>query len=293
MKEMLLLGFAVTAALFGTVQAASFAKAAEPKKAIVVVSFGTSVEATRKLTIEACEEKIRAAFPEYEVRRAFTSQKIISILKQRDKLAVDTPEEALQRLQQEGYADVIVQPLHIIAGLEFHDVVKAAKQFESGFQSLKIGMPLLAASEDYLNVAKAVHAHLPQTGEKEAVVLMGHGTPHPANAAYLALEHVFQNLGMERVFIGTVEGYPELGDVIEKLQQLEIKAVTVTPFMVVAGDHALNDMASDEDDSWKMQLQKAGFTVNTMIKGLGEYPEIQDIYVQHVRAAIEGEPAGH
>lgn len=293
MKEMLLLGFAVTAALFGTIHATLPANAAEPKKAIVVVSFGTSVEATRKLTIEACEENIRAAFPEYDVRRAFTSEKIISILKERDKLNVDTPVEALQKLQQEGYTDVILQPLHIIAGLEFHDVVKMAKPFESGFQSLKIGSPLLAATEDYLKVAEALKAHLPETGTNEAVVFMGHGTPHPANAAYLALERVFGNLGMERVFIGTVEGYPELKDVIAALQKHAIKSVTVTPFMVVAGDHALNDMAGDDDDSWKMQLQNAGFSVNTIIKGLGEYPEIQGIYVQHVRAAIEGKPAEH
>lgn len=293
MKEMLLLGFAVTAALFGTIHATLPANAAEPKKAIVVVSFGTSVEATRKLTIEACEENIRAAFPEYDVRRAFTSEKIISILKERDKLNVDTPVEALQKLQQEGYTDVILQPLHIIAGLEFHDVVKMAKPFESGFQSLKIGSPLLAATEDYLKVAEALKAHLPETGTNEAVVFMGHGTPHPANAAYLALERVFGNLGMERVFIGTVEGYPELKDVIAALQKHAIKSVTVTPFMVVAGDHALNDMAGDDDDSWKMQLQKAGFSVNTIIKGLGEYPEIQGIYVQHVRAAIDGQPVEH
>ncbi len=293
MKEMLLLGFAVAAALFGTIHVSSLANAAETKKAIVVVSFGTSVEATRKLTIEACEENIRAAFPEYEVRRAFTSEKIISILKQRDNLAVDTPDEALQKLQQEGYAEVIVQPLHIIAGLEFHDVVKTAKRFESAFQSLRIGMPLLAATADYLNVADALKQQLPETGANEAVVLMGHGTPHPSNAAYLALEHVFRNLGMDRVFIGTVDGYPELSDVIGTLRTREIKTVTLVPFMVVAGDHAMNDMASDKDDSWKMRLQQAGFTVNIILQGLGEQAAIQDIYVQHVRDAIAGQRSGH
>ena len=264
-----------------------------PKKAIVAVSFGTSVESTRKLTIEACEEAIRAAFPEYDARRAFTSRKIIAILKQRDNLDVDTPEQALQRLYQEGYVEVIVQPLHIIAGLEFHDVAKTTKQFTSRFQSLRIGMPLLAATDDYFSVADALKSQFSEIGAREAVVLMGHGTAHPANAAYLALERILHHHGMERVFIGTVEGYPERDHVIATLQKLEITTVTLAPLMLVAGDHALNDMAGDDEDSWKTQLQRAGFRVNIRMQGLGELPAIQNIYVQHIRDAIAGKRGGH
>jgi len=263
------------------------------KKAIVVVSFGTSVEATRKLTIEACEAQIRVAFPGYDVRRAFTSRKIIAILKQRDHLFVDTPEEALQRLHDEGYADVIVQPLHIIAGLEFHDVAKTVKQFESCFQSLRMSMPLLATTDDYFSVADALKPHYSELGIHEAVVLMGHGTAHPANAAYLALERILHHRGMERVFIGTVEGYPERDHVIATLQRLGVTTVTLAPLMLVAGDHAINDMAGDGDDSWKTQLQSAGLSVNIRMQGLGELPAIQKIYVQHVRDAIARKRGGH
>lgn len=262
------------------------------KKAIVVVSFGTSVAATRTLTIEACEAAIRAAFPKYDVRRAFTSRTIIAILKQRDNLDVDTPEQALQRLAQEGYAEVIVQPLHIIAGLEFHDVAKTAKQFESRFQSLRIGMPLLATTDDYLSVADALETQFSESGECDAVVLMGHGTAHPANAAYLALERILHHHGMKRVLIGTVEGYPEREHVIAALQKLGVTTVTLAPLMLVAGDHAMNDMAGDDDDSWKTQLQQAGFRVNIRMQGLGELPAIQAIYIQHIRAAIAGK-RGH
>ncbi|GAK49132.1 precorrin-4 C11-methyltransferase [Candidatus Moduliflexus flocculans] len=262
------------------------------KKAIVVVSFGTSVEATRKRTIEACEAAIRDAFPEYDARRAFTSQTIIAILKQRDNLNVDTPEQALQRLHQEGYTDVIVQPLHIIAGLEFHDVAKTAKQFESHFHSLRIGMPLLATTDDYLSVADVLKTQFSEIGERDAVVLMGHGTAHPANAAYLALERILRTHGMERAFIGTVEGYPERDQVIATLQTLGVTTVTLAPLMLVAGDHAINDMAGDDNDSWKRQLQQAGFRVNIRMQGLGELPAIQSIYIQHIRAAIAGK-RGH
>lgn len=267
--------------------------ASASKKAILVVSFGTSVAETRKVTIEACEQKIQAAFPDYEVRRAFTSEKIISILKTRDQFFVDTPEEALQKLRQDGFTEVIVQPLHIIAGLEFHDVVKAVAPFRSAFQTLNVGMPLLAATDDYLSAAAALKAQLPELTEDGAVVLMGHGTPHPANAAYLALQQVFAQVGMERVFIGTVEGYPELDDVIGQLKRANVRSVTLMPFMLVAGDHALNDMAGEDKDSWKNRLTEAGFQVNAMLRGLGENPAIQDMYVQHVRHAIDGKKGGH
>ena len=256
------------------------------KKAILVVSFGASLAETRTLTIEACEQKIRAAFPDYEVRRAFTSQKIIAILNTRDHLLIDTPEEALERLRQDGFTDVIVQPLHIIAGIEFHDIARAVAQFRSAFHTLKIGMPLLAATDDYLSAASVLKAQLPAMTDDAAVVLMGHGTAHPANAAYLALARAFDDLGMTRVFIGTVEGSPELSDVIRQLKQANVRRVTLMPFMLAAGDHALNDMAGDGGDSWKNRLTNEGLQVNVIMRGLGENPGIQDIYAQHVRDAI-------
>lgn len=262
------------------------------KKAILVISFGTSYADTREVTIEACENVIKEAFPEYETRRAFTSNIIIKILKERDNILIDTPQEALEKLQAEGFSEVIVQPLHIIPGAEFHDVVAMVKQYESAFETIRLGMPLLATTHDYMAAVDAIAAQLPEMEDNEAVVFMGHGTHHPANAAYPALERVFEDKGFSQVFVGTVEGYPELDHVIQRLQMHEVEKVMLMPFMLVAGDHAQNDMAGDEEDSWKMQLKKEGFLVDTYLHGLGENAEIQKIYVQHIQDAIAGEQEG-
>ena len=256
------------------------------KKAILVVSFGTSYAETRKKTIEACERAIKMAFPEYEVRRAFTSKRIIKILKDRDNILIDTPREALQKLRDEGFADVSVQSLHIIPGSEFHDVVLAVKEYESAFASLRIGMPLLAAPADYEAVATTLARQFPNLADDEAVALMGHGSVHPANAAYPALEHVLEDCGCPRIWIGTVEGYPELDHVIARLRRYHIRKVTLMPLMLVAGDHAQNDMAGDDDDSWKSILEKQGFEVNIYLHGLGENTAIQQIFVQHVHDIV-------
>ena len=266
---------------------------ASEKKAILVVSFGTSYADTRKVTIEAVEQQVQDTFTEYEMRRAFTANIIINILRDRDGIDVDAPEQALQTLQDEGFTEVIVQPLHVIPGAEFHDLVMTVGKFKAGFEKLVIGSPLLASSEDYMNAAAALKTQLPELGDGEAVVLMGHGTHHPANAAYPALERVFEDAGLHNVLVGTVEGYPELEHVISKLKRLNIRKVTLMPFMLVAGDHAQNDMAGDEEDSWKTILTNKGFDVDVILKGMGENPQIQAIYLQHVEQAIKGEGARH
>jgi sirohydrochlorin cobaltochelatase len=270
-----------------------YISADQSKKAILVVSFGTSYADTRQVTIEACEAKIRETFSDYEVRRAFTSSMIIAIMKKRDNIHVETPEEALQTLQTEGFSEVVVQPLHIIPGSEFHDVVQIVKKYESAFEKVHLGVPLLATTEDYMAVVDALKGQLPVLQENEAVVFMGHGTHHPANAAYAALERMFDDQGLQKVFVGTVEGYPELDQVIQRLQANNIEKVILMPFMLVAGDHAKNDMAGDEEDSWKTVLKKAGYVVDTYLHGLGENPEIQNIYVQHIHRALEGQHGGH
>ena len=263
--------------------------AEQTKKAIVVVSFGTSYADTRKVTIEACENRIKDTFPDYEVRRAFTSNIIINILKERDNIIVDTLDEALTKLQDEGFSEVVVQPLHLINGAEFDEVMSTIRKFESAFAKLEVGSPLLTHIDDYMAAADALKTQLPELKENEAVVLMGHGTHHPANSAYACLERVFEEQGMQNVFMGTVEGYPTLESVIKRLKQQQIEKVTLMPFMMVAGDHAQNDMAGDEDDSWKTILKKDGFAVDAYLHGVGENAAIQDIYVQHVQKAIEGE----
>jgi len=259
------------------------------KKAILVVSFGTSYADTRKVTIEACEEKITKAFPEYDVRRAFTSQIIINKLKERDNILVDNPTEALTKLMNEGFSEVYIQPLHVINGAEYDDLVEESRAFEETFSKIVIGRPLLTNIDDYRKVVEALTEEMPERADKEAVVFMGHGTHHDANAAYACLDYVFEDEGIKNVFVGTVEGFPELDTVIKKLEKNNIEKVTLMPLMLVAGDHAQNDMAGDEKDSWKMLLKGKGYEVETILRGLGEYPKIQDLYVEHLKEAMNVE----
>ncbi|MDD4601095.1 MAG: sirohydrochlorin cobaltochelatase [Negativicutes bacterium] len=274
---------------------ASAAPAVKEKKAILVVSFGTTFPETRKLTIESVENKIQAAFPDYEVRRAFTSRIIIKRLSERDGIQVNTERQALERLKAEGYKEVIVQPLHIEAGAEYEKVRSIVSSYEQSkaFDKIALGRPMLyymgqeEKPDDYATAIKAVQTQFPELGRREAVVFMGHGGTHPSNAAYAVLQMKMVDAGLDNVFVYTVEGYPTFERVIDILKVNKIKKVTLMPFMLVAGDHANNDMAGDEDDSAKAQLLKAGFKVDTYIHGLGENSAVQDIYVQHVKDTIE------
>ena len=258
----------------------------EKMKAILVVSFGTSYHETRKLTIEACEQAIADKFSDYELRRAFTSNMIIKKMKERDKIYVDTPIEALKKLKEEGFSEVIIQPLHIIPGSEYHDLYMEARNYKDYFEKLIIGKPLLYDVKDYIEVARGLESQLPSLKEKEAVVFMGHGTEHPANSAYANLDYVFKDLGMNNVHMATVEGYPELENVIRKLKANNSEKVALMPFMLVAGDHAQNDMASDDKDSWKSILKEEGFEVETYLHGIGENKEMQKLYIGKVNELI-------
>lgn len=264
------------------------------KKAILVVSFGTTYRDGMESSIESIENKIRVTFPDYEVRRAFTSRIIIRRLAVRDGLQIDNEREALQRLQDEGYQEVYIQPLHVVVGEEYDKVKKIVVHaaYNKSFQKISIGRPLLYYTgqeekpDDYLSAIHAIEGQLPKNNSQEAVVFMGHGGLHPGNTAYAALQMKIEDAGLDRVFVYTVEGYPVLEHVIQKLKKQEIKKVTLMPFMLVAGDHVKNDMASDEEDSAKSQLIKAGFEVDVYLHGLGENPNIQDLYVQHLKDAI-------
>lgn len=261
------------------------------KKAILVVSFGTTYQAGMELGIESIENKMKVKFPDYEVRRAFTSRIIIKRLAARDGLQIDTEKEALQRLQDEGYQEVYIQPLHVVVGEEYDKVKKIVVHSAHGkaFHKIVIGRPLLyytgqeGKPDDYLNAIQAIQEQFPKLNSHEAVLLMGHGGVHPANTAYAALQMKIEDAGLDHVFVYTVEGYPILESVIKKLKMKAIKKVTLMPFMLVAGDHVKNDMASDEDDSAKSQLIKDGFEVDVYLHGLGENHKIQDIYVQHLK----------
>lgn len=269
----------------------------DKKKAILVVSFGSTYEETVKKSIESTENKIRSAFPGYDVFRAFTSRMVIRRLSERDGIQVDTEKQALERLQAAGYQEVYVQPLHIVAGEEYEkvkkNVVAYAHAKEKAFERITIGRPLLYymgqedQPDDYLAVIEAVKTQLAKPDSSEAVVFMGHGGVHPANAAYAVLQMKLEQAGFGHSYIYTVEGFPSFESVLEKLQQRKVRNVKILPFMLVAGDHANNDMAGDEPDSAKSQLLEAGFEVETQLAGLGENAAIQDIYVQHLKDAIE------
>lgn len=261
-------------------------------KAILVVSFGTTYEETRRLTIESIENFIGKKFKEYEIRRAFTSHMIIGVLKERDSIYIDTPEEALEKLAEEGYKEVIVQSLHIMPGEEYDYVASVVNNFSNRkvFGRIVLGRPILhfkgngnEIPDDYSQIVEALKLQLP---EKGAVVFMGHGTPHPSNASYACLQVVFRDNGMDNVYIGTVEGYPTLRNVINNLRRDAVKEVMLMPLMIVAGDHCMNDMASEEEDSWRSILEREGFKVNLYLHGLGENPKVKEIFASHVEDAI-------
>ena len=296
-RSILCLMTAVLFALMGMATSFSVSQAAEAptvKKAILVVSFGTTYADTRKVTTDAVEAKIKAAFPEYDVRHAFTSRIIIKKLAERDGLVVDTEKQALEKLKAEGYKEIVIQPLHVEAGDEYSKLMRVVDKYEKSFDKVSVGRPILYYTgqegekpDDYAIAIKALQDQLPKLGKNEAVGLMGHGGVNPSNTAYAALQLKLQDAGLKNVFVFTVEGYPTYENMVTALKANKIKKITLMPFMLVAGDHAHNDMAGDEKDSFKSQLTAAGFQVEAYIHGLGENKGIQDIYVQHVKDAIE------
>ncbi|MGL5642417.1 MAG: sirohydrochlorin cobaltochelatase [Paraclostridium sp.] len=256
------------------------------KKAVLVISFGTSYNETRKKTIEACESKIKDAFKDYDFFRAFTSNFIIRKLKNRDNIDIENPIQALDRLHKEGYEEVIVQTLHIICGEEFTKLKDQISQYEDKFGKITLGRPLLSQIEDYKEAIYALKLQIPELEEDEAVVFMGHGTEHEAHSAYPALDYMLKQENI-KAYVGTVEGYPEIEEVIVNLKKDKISKVRLMPFMLVAGDHAINDMAGDEEDSWKSILNESGFETKIHLQGLGENEGIQNKFVRHALDCIE------
>lgn len=255
------------------------------KTAILVVSFGTSYENTREKTIGAVERAVREAFPQAEVFRAFTSGMIIRKMR-RGGIEIDTVQEALEKLKKSGYTHVYCQPTHIMGGEEYDDLCADAAGFASQFEVLKIGRPLLFHTVDFPALVNALHEVIAPS-EDTAYVLMGHGTTHTANMVYPAFDYWLKRLGYPNVFVGTVEGYPTLDTVIEQLKEASYSKVVLLPMMLVAGDHAQNDMAGDEEDSWRSVLSRNGYQVTARLNGFGEYPEVQKLYVQHVREMLK------
>ncbi len=256
--------------------------------AILAVSFGTSYNDSRDVTIGAVEEAIEKACPEYEVRRAFTSQIIIDKLKERDGLQIDNVEEALDRAAADGIRELYVQPTHLMDGYEYTDLANALADYADQFDKVVLAKPLLSSDEDFDQVIAAITERTAEYDDGEtAICFMGHGTEAESNGVYARLQEKLAQGGYENYYIGTVEAEPSIDDVVAALKEKgTYKKVVLEPLMVVAGDHANNDMAGDEADSWKSVLEKEGYEVECILEGLGQMEAIQDIYVAHIKDAI-------
>ena len=279
---------------------------------LLVVSFGTSFNDSRANDIGGIEKALQSAYPEWSVRRAFTAQIIINHIQARDDEKIDNMEQALDRAVANGVKNLVVQPTHLMHGAEYDELTEAVEKYKDKFDSVKIAEPLLGEvgadasviNEDKAAVAEAITAESVKTAgfdsldaakeDGTAFVFMGHGTSHTAKISYSQMQTQMEQLGYENVFIGTVEGEPEetsCEEVIEKIKAAGYKKVILRPLMVVAGDHANNDMAGDDEDSWKSMFEasEAFDSIDTQIAGLGEIDAIQQLYVAHTKAAIEAE----
>ena len=277
---------------------------------LLVVSFGTSFNDSRVADIRRVKKKLQEAYPDWSVRRAFTAQIIINHVQARDDEKIDNMEQALERAVSNGVKNLVVQPTHLMHGAEYDELVDAVNNYKDKFETVTVAEPLLgevgsdaaAVNDDKKNVAEAITAEAVKTAgydsldaakeDGTAFVFMGHGTSHSAKVSYSQMAAQMSELGYENVFIGTVEGEPEetaCENVINNVKEAGYKKVVLRPLMVVAGDHANNDMAGDDEDSWKSQFEASGAfdKIDTQIAGLGEIDAIQQIYVDHTKAAIE------
>lgn len=274
--------------LFGGQALAGHAEKRENRKAILLAAFGTSVPEARE-ALGGIEGRVRKDFPGIEVRWAYTSR-IIRAKLAKEGTRIDSPEAALARLMEEGYTHVAVLSLQTIPGEEFHNLARNAGLFEQmagGFRKVIVARPLLSSHDDMERAAKAVLGHIPGRKAEDTVLLMGHGSAkHPADGLYLAMNQVFQELD-PKAYMGTVEGYPSLDDLLPKLKAGKSKKVFLVPFMAVAGDHAQNDMAGEEPDSWKSVLKKNGFTSEAVLRGTIQNSKVVDIWIDHLKAALE------
>ena len=260
---------------------------AETKKAILAVSFGTSHNDTRKVTIDAIERDMQEAFPDYMLYRAWTSKMIIKKLKNRDNVHVFTVLEAMEQMKKDGITDVLIQPTHVINGIENDLMKEDALAYRDDFHSITFGDPLLTSAEDNLAVIQAIADEFSDLAQDQVLVLMGHGTTHYANSIYAALDYTFKDKGYKNIFLGTVEAYPSMESLMRMVKEYNPSKVVLAPFMIVAGDHAKNDMAGDDPESWYSQFKAAGFEVEPVIKGLGEYTGVRSLLVEHLRVAAE------
>ena len=253
------------------------------KAAILVVHFGTTHDDTRALTIDVINAKMKEAFPGIEVREAWTSRIILRTLKERG-VGRQNPTQALIQLHEQGYTHILIQSTNIIEGTEMKELRREVEGLSLNFKDIRVGNPLLYAPEDYAVVVKAITEAMIQADRGGQKLLVGHGTPDPATASYAMFDYMLKAEGHPEYHVGTVEGYPEYEDALRLLKNGKSKTLTLAPLMFVVGDHAKNDIAGE----WKENLEKQGYKVNLYLKGLGENPTVQQLFIQHARYA-----AGH
>lgn len=255
---------------------------------LLVLSFGTSYNDSRRLTIGAIEQSLEDAFSDYSVRRGFTANIIIDHVERRDKIHIDDVKEALDRAVANKVKNLVVQPTHLMNGLEYNDVKAEIANYSDAFEKVAIGEPLLTSDDDFKRVENAIVDWTKEYDDgKTAICFMGHGTEAESNAVYAKMQDLLTADGHKNYFVGTVEAEPSVEDVLEKVKAGGYEKVVLEPLMVVAGDHANNDMAGDDEDSWKSVFEAEGYEVKCLIRGLGENEEIRKLYVEHAQKAID------
>lgn len=261
------------------------------KDAIVVMTFGTTFKDTREKTIDATVKEIQAKHPNTKVVTAYTSHIIINRVKKNEGITYPTPEEALEQLKKEGYTRVALTSLDVIPGMEYNYDMGVYQNYKDQFKKMTLGTPLMYwqgqedQADDVAETIKAMATQFPKQGKQDAILIMAHGTPQVSNAYYSVIQAKLDEMGYKNVYIYTVEGWPSLDTVLPKLKKNGIKHVTLMPIMMVAGDHANNDMAGGEPDSHKSILEKAGYKVDAYIHGIGENAAIRDLYAQRAEDA--------
>ena len=257
-------------------------------KALLVVSFGTSYEATRKATLEAIEDTLKETFPERTFYRAWTSGRILKKLKANGGPVYDTVPEALERMAADGVTDVLVQPTFMVDGYEMKLTAQAVAAARARFERVALGAPLLTTAADLDAFARFLEQTFADAvGAEDMLVLMGHGSEETSFNVYQMLEYSLRRDGYRRFAVGTVEFDPGFDAVLEQVRDDKPKTVYLAPLLIVAGDHATNDMAGDEPDSWKSQLEREGVQVQCILRGLGEYPAVREMFAALAKAAKE------
>lgn len=287
MKKKIIVLFLTLFLIQSVSYAAGSPKPRDMKTGILLTAFGSSIPEAQ-VSFDRIDHRVKQEFPDIPVCWAFTSHMIRNKMAKQGKI-LDSEVAALARMTDQGFTHVAVQSLHTIRGEEFDDLVRIASAFEGlpgGIKRIVVGAPLLSSQKDLSDAAAAILSNIPQTRKKtEAVVLMGHGTLHPANAFYTAIQYHLEKSD-SLVFMGTVDGDPGIEVIIQALAEKKVKKAWLMPFMSVAGDHARNDLAGEESDSWKSMLLKQGIKCEAILKGTAEYDNFLDIWISHLKEAM-------